>query len=365
VKILFVGHLNEGQTSLMRMISLRDLGHDVRGVNVQSVWDKVGWLSRRLQQRVNAGPAIARLNERVVTAAREHKPDLVWAEKQENLEPETLLEMRKIGARLLHFTPDPYFTLAWKRTKLMDECMPLFDYLVTSKRYELEAYRSLGPHVIYMPLGFSYHVHRPLNPSTVEKAQSYASDIGFVGGWEPRREELLTHLADAGHRVRIWGYAWDHISDGRWTPRRAYRLRLLAGDEPFSIHRNDSLAPAVAGGEVYSDEYAWSLSGARIGVGFLRTICPDQHTTRTFEIPACRSMLLADRTEEHQEFFQESAEAEFFSSAEELVDKARYYLSHETERARIADGGYTRSISSGYSYDHRVAGVLSELQQDR
>jgi spore maturation protein CgeB len=365
VKILFVGHLNEGQTSLMRMISLRDLGHDVAGLNVQSAWDDVPWLSRRLQQRMNAGPVITRLNERVVRAARELKPDLVWAEKQENLEPETLMELKKTGARLLHFTPDPYFTLAWKRTKLMDECMPLFDCLVTSKQYELPAYRSLGPQVIYMPLGFSYKVHRPLNPSNAAEAEAYGSDVGFIGGWEPRREELLTHLADAGHRVRIWGYAWDHIRDGRWTPRRAYRLRLLAGDESFSIRRNDSLAPALAGGEVYADEYAWSLSGARIGVGFLRTICPDQHTTRTFEIPACASMLLADRTEEHQEFFQESKEAEFFSSVDELLDKARYYISHETERGRIAAGGYARSVNSGYSYDNRVAAVLSEMEWDR
>ena len=155
---------------------------------------------------------------------------------------------------------------------------------------------------------------------------------------------------------------FDHLADGRWNPRRAYRLKLLAGDEPFSIRRNDVLAPAVAGGEVYADEYAWSLTGARIGVGFLRTICPDQHTTRTFEIPACGSMLLADRTEEHGECFEEGSEAEFFSSSDELLDKARYYLSHETERARIALGGYTRSVTSGYSYDDRVAAVLSELQ---
>jgi spore maturation protein CgeB len=362
VKILFVGHLNVGQTSLMRMVSLRELGHDVAGFNVQSLWDDAGWLSRRIQQRANRGPSISRLNASVIAAAREFKPELVWAEKQEHLEPETLAELRRNGARLLHFTPDPYFTLSWKRTKLMDECMPMFDYLVTSKRYELDEYRSLGPQVVYMPLGFSYHVHRPLNPSSHERAKQFESDIGFVGGWEPRREELLTRLATTGNRVRIWGYAWDHLADGRWSPRRAYRLKLLAGDEPFSIRRNGILAPAVAGGEVYADEYAWSLSGARIGVGFLRTICPDQHTTRTFEIPACGSMLLADRTEEHREFFEEGREAEFFSDSDELLDKARYYLSHETERARVALRGYTRSVTSGYSYDDRVAVVLSELQ---
>jgi hypothetical protein len=362
MKILFVGHLNEGQTSLMRMNSLCDLGHEVRGFNVQTEWERTGWLSRRLQQRFNRGAAISRLNEDVLALARNFKPQLIWAEKQEYLEPQTIADLRKTGARLLHFTPDPYFTLSWKRTRIMDASMPLFDYLVTSKQYELAQYRALGKQVVYMPLGFSFAVHRPLNPSEARTAREFESEIGFVGGWEPRRETLLSKLAEAGHQVRIWGYAWDHLADGRWTPRRAYRLRLLAGDEPFAIHPNTTLARAVAGGEVYADRYAWSLSGAKIGVGFLRTICPDQHTTRTFEIPACGSLLLADRTDEHREFFEESREADFFSSPEELVDKAKYYLSHETVRERVALAGYNRSVSSGYSYTDRVAKVLDELQ---
>jgi spore maturation protein CgeB len=341
---------------------LRDLGHEVVSVDAQAIIAASSYGARRLQQRMNRGPLITRLNEVVVRAARAQRPDLVWAEKQEHLRPETLEEVRRIGGRLLHYTPDPYFSLSWKRTKLLDACLPLYDYVVTSKSYELSDYQRICRQVVYMPLGYAEAIHRPVLPSDQRAYHSFASDIGFVGGWEPRREVLLDAVAGIGCRLKIWGYSWDHLVDGRWNPRRAYRLRMLAGREPFRIQRNERLAGALQGGEVYGDAYAWALTGARISVGFLRMVCPDQHTTRTFEIPACGSMLLADRTEEHQSFFEEGKEAEFFSSKEELLEKVEYYLRHEAVRARVAGAGYLRTMKSRYSYTDRLLDVLAALR---
>jgi len=93
----------------------------------------------------------------------------------------------------------------------------------------------------------------------------------------------------------------------------------------------------------------------------LRTVCPDQHTTRTFEIPACGSLLLADRTEEHQEFFAEGQEAEFFSSSEELLEKIKFYQSNESARKRVAAWGHSRCASGGYAYVHRLKTVLDRV----
>lgn len=362
MKILFVGQLGEGQTSRMRMEVLAGLGHEIIPLDSQAQWARLPWAARRVQQKLARGRAVSALNHRVLGLARAHKPDLMWAEKQEYLLPETIEELRRRGVRTLHFTPDPYFTLSWKRTRLMDACLPLFDTLVSCKRYEMDQYERVCRQVIYMPLGYAEAVHRPLCPSTSEAARAYRSDVGFLGGWEPRREEMLDAVASTGCDLKIWGYAWDHLRDGKWTPRRAVRLKMLAGQDKFGIHHNERLARALQGGEVYGDAYAWALSGARISVGFLRHVCPDQHTTRTFEIPACASMMLADRTPEHQEFFEERREAEFFGSREELVDKLRFYLSHESEREKVALAGYDRCVRSRYSYKSRLTEVLAQLQ---
>jgi spore maturation protein CgeB len=359
LRILFLGEISTGQTSHMRMRALARLGHNVRGVHTVEAWKRAPWVKRQVQRWLSWGPVIDDINRSVLEAARVFRPDLVWGEKQEFLRAETLVAMRALGAQLVHFTPDPYFSLKWKRTPVMDKAIDCFDVLVYCKAYEKKHYAALGKPLIYMQLGYCDEIHRPLPLDD----PCWKSALGFLGGWEPRREYLLHTLAVAGLDLKIRGGYWEFLRDGRWTPRRQLILRQLAGSERFRIHRDELLGRAWQGGEVYADDYARALTGAKIGLGLLRRVCPDQHTTRTFEIPACGSMLLADRTGEHRELFEEGTEAEFFSSAEELVDKAKYYCSNESARARVAVAGFQRCVTSKYAYIHRLAAVLAELSR--
>ncbi len=359
MKILFLGEIGPGQTSLMRMRALERLGHAVRGVNTIEPWKRMSWPKRQLQRRLQRGSVVDEINRIVLQAGREVRPDLVWAEKQEFLRAETIAELRRLGARLVHFTPDPYFVLDWKRTRLMDVAMCAFDALVYCKSYEREHYEALGKPLVYMPLGYCDEIHRPL-PSDDPR---WTCAIGFLGGWDPRRERLLHAVAAAGAELKIWGGYWDFLRDGKWTPRRHIILRQLAGEEDFRFHRDDLLARCHQGGEMYADDYARALTGCKIGLGFLRRVCPDQHTTRTFEIPACGSLLLADRTEEHQEFFAEGQEAEFFGSTEELLDKAKFYCGNDSVRKRIAERGYRRCVEGRYAYVHRLGTVLDTVNR--
>lgn len=341
----------------MRMRALSRLGHDVRGVNTVEPWFQTTWLRRHLQKRLACGSVVNEINSRVLAAAREFRPECVWAEKQEFLRAETIEELRRLGARLIHFTPDPYFSLSWKRTRLMDDAIRKFDVLVFCKSYERSDYAALQKPLVYMPLGYCDETHRPL-PDADPKWQC---QVGFLGGWEPRRQELMAAVADTGAQLKIWGGYWDFVHDGRWTLRRHLILRQLAGGEQVRLRREPALARALQGGEVYGDDYARALTGAAIGVGFLRRVCPDQHTTRTFEIPAAGSLLLADRTDEHREFFQEGVEADFFSSQEELVDKVRFYNGNEAARARLAAAGLARCRAGGYAYVRRMERALAEV----
>ena len=187
MRLLFLGELGVGQTSRMRLRAFERLGFTTRGVNTVQPWLEIGWAQRQLQRRLQCGSTIDRLNRMVVQTATEFKPALVWAEKQEFVTCETVATLKRLGAQVIHFTPDPYFSLSWKRTGLMDAALPLFDALVYCKTYEAKQYYAVGPQVVYMPLGYCDEVHRPL----ASNDPRWRADVGFVGGWEPRRAQLL------------------------------------------------------------------------------------------------------------------------------------------------------------------------------
>jgi spore maturation protein CgeB len=117
----------------------------------------------------------------------------------------------------------------------------------------------------------------------------------------------------------------------------------------------------VKGGPLWSQDYVVGLSAGQLGLGLLSKYCPDEFTTRSFEIPAAGTMLLAERTSEHQVLFEEGKEAEFFSSLDELTDKVGFYLRNDRARVNIAERGQRRALSS-YHWRNVLTPALSMVE---
>jgi spore maturation protein CgeB len=68
--------------------------------------------------------------------------------------------------------------------------------------------------------------------------------------------------------------------------------------------------------------------------------------------------MLAERTDEHLEWFQEGRDIACFDSPEEMHDKVKYYLARDEQRQRIAAAGHRAVTGAPHTYRDRVSGLL-------
>jgi spore maturation protein CgeB len=114
----------------------------------------------------------------------------------------------------------------------------------------------------------------------------------------------------------------------------------------------------VAHGERLSMVY----SASTIALNFVRAQNGQAHNMRTFEAPACGIMLLATRTEEQVQLLGDGQGAVFFSSIDELRERATYYLANPNKLAAVAEAGAAR-LAHGHTYTDRMASVLAEVER--
>jgi len=329
MRILYVGELWSGATASMRFDALVGLGHDLIGVNVLETTyaNKRNLLTRAAERVFRVAGRRRRINAELIYLAGRANPDVIWVDKGTLILAETLRRLRAQEPRplLVHFNPDDPFGVHRQGWETFLAGLSLYDVHFVPRKENISEYREVGAKDVVYQLparGFDLAVHYPRRLSAVEK-QKYASEICFVGGYELYRAQAIEHLARHGFGVSIWG-----PRDSRWP-----RHPLLRYGKAF-----------------YRDEYAKLLSGAKIALGFLRRGNRDQHTSRSIEIPACGTLLLAERTGEHLALFEEGREADFFGSLEELGDKCAFYLKHDRAREQVAAAGLRRCVRSGYDY---------------
>lgn len=334
--VFYVGQMWHGGTCRERASVLEAGGWHVVPFDITPYANSGTTMVRRIEHRLLAGPNVVRFNRDLLrqTAALRNT-DVVWVDKGRWLFHSTLEEIKsRTGAFLVHYTPDPAFVVHTSRH--FRSCVPLYDLCVTTKRYELEAYRRDGARdIVCTWQGMDDRFTRISECTAIENPER--SGVVFIGHREPHYEKILSSVVRAGLDLSIYGPGWHRP---RW--------------------RNSHLARAIKGGPVWGDAYVHALARAKVGLGLLCKLYPDQFTARSVEIPAAGAMLLAERTAEHQELFEEGKEAEFFVDTAELIDKLRFYLAHDAARIAIAEKGRQRTITQ-YSWARVLRSVLAHV----
>lgn len=313
--------------------ALTSLAHDVSGFSWAGYYRSI--VGRAENKFSLVGPNTLRMNRDLIRVVDERKPDLILTWRATSIRPSVLQRIKRSGAsRLASYNHDDFtgphvgapapwhHRLHWRQFLAAARH---YDHHFVKRESNVEHLRALGStrnHIASM--WFVPSIHRPVE-LTPEEESRFASDVVFVGHYEPdQRVEHLRALIRAGFAVRLFGGHY-------WT-------REVLGD----LHPR--LAPVQ---QAEGENYAKALCGAKVCLAFLSKLNRDTYTRRCFEIPACGRVMLAERTDDLLNIFKDDEEACFFSSTEELVEKARWLVGDRPARERIAQAGLRRVWADG------------------
>lgn len=274
-----------------------------------------------------------KFNRELVELARCFKPQVVLITKGSFISRDTLSQIKEdTKALLVNYATDDPFNLVSSSNDLV-QGIPFYDLYACTKRAIMTDVKKAGcPNVHFVPFAYDPSVHFPESASSAEEVRRFSCDVVFVGGGDSDRcpyfSSLLTH--EECLCLHLYGRYWDR------DPRlRRYHLGTARGRE-----------------------YRLAVGAAKIAPCLVRRSNRDGHAMRTFEVPACGGFPLFERTEEHVELFHGNKEVTFFDSPAELADKVRYYLTHDTERAYVAEAVHQKIVSGRNTYKDRLEQIL-------
>lgn len=342
MKILFLGDLSSYARSRQRFQVMQDLGYLVKGIasepldrgldisNKPKLW-------HRIRNKLGYPVDFMGINKNLLPALADFSPDLLWVEKTGIVLPSIYKKIRLNfpKVKIVYYSEDDIY-IRNNRSSYLKNALRLFNVVFTTKPRNLSELTKWGIKktcLVYQ--AYDQNFHRPILLSEKEK-ECWGFDVSFVGTFEKDRAEKMLFLAQNGIKVRVWGANWQS-----WQNKHP---NLLVEAKP-----------------VYNEDFIKVINSTKINLNFLRKFNRDQHTSRSVEIPACQAFMLAERTKEHLELFEEGKEAEFFESTDELLKKIKYYLTHEDERQHIAKSGRERCLKSGYDHHSRIKFMLEQI----
>jgi spore maturation protein CgeB len=333
--------------------ALARMGHDIVYFDFMTLLDRLGQDG---------------MNRRLVEVARAEKPDVAFFVlfKEEFL-PERLRELRDVCPTVNWFCDDH-----WRFDDFSRRWAPFFDCAVTTAASAVPRYAAAGiDNVVRSQWACNHWLYRRL-PDAVP-----CRDVTFVGQPHGDRPRVIKALRRAGIAVETWGHGWPGGRLGQDAMIRVFNesrinlnlsnasvvgaggllgLRRLASSARAAWRAGEA-DPASRAAGAFAAARAAAASSAEAG----RRAREEQIKGRNFEIPGCGGFVLSGEVCGIEEYYTPGSEVVTFRNTRGLIEKIRHYLSHEAERAAIAEAGRRRTLAE-HTYAHRFAAIFSHMR---
>lgn len=346
--------------------SLLHMGHDIVYFDYMTL----------MQQHGRDG-----MNRRLKEVVASEKPDLLFVVLfTDQFDPLLLRELTGTGLPTLNWFCDDH----WRFDTYSCEWAPCFTWVVTTAASALPKYASFGYcNVIKSQWGCNDVLYRKLN-------MPMKYDVSFVGQPHGNRRQIIAALRKAGINVFVWGGGWESGRISQEEMIRVFNQSRINLNLSNASKPTDASLPVITPTVFSSDTVRSRLSrtldvvpfGSQVkamGKGWLSGLCghlsvsaeseptetPDVHygdqiKGRNFEVPGCGGFLLTGMAENLGQYYAIGKEVVCFDDRHDLIEKVRYYLAHEDERAVIAEAGYERTLRE-HTYARRFSEIFGQI----
>ena len=334
-KILFVGDCNPNGYIYLRSQSIKRIVKKMDLIDVNEYINPSDRLKFTLAYRLQLSIFLKKFNNAIINKINENTYDLIWFEKPIFIFEETLRIINKMGIKSVSYNPDNPFGAR------DDGCWGLYlknikhyTHHIISRRSNYKNLKNMdAKDVIYIPLCSEKRLH--FKEENINKEL----DITFIGTPYDNRFEFIDQLSrDLKTTIHIFSAEWRN-------------LKKKLGSRSNVIINN----------AVYNSKYRSVINKSKIMLGFITQSNQDDLSFRNFEITACGSFLLSQRSSLQERIFRENVEAIYFDDIHDCISKVDYFLANSEERENIASAGHKRSLQLGLNNDFVVKRAFLKL----
>ena len=344
MKILVVG---DGRAEIHEVAVLRafqKLGHDVMSFFWHSYFISNGlirnrWL--RIQNKYLIGPAFKKMNSDFVAQAIRFGPELIFIYRGTHILPQATFELRAALPKCIIFgynNDDPfgpqYPRYVWRH---FFSGLSHYHLVFAYRPHNVEEYIRTGARRVELLMPwFVAEKDYPVSCDYVDKCNEFVYDVVFVGHYEnDRRLTFLKALAESELSFGLFGPDWERAPAVDWLSKMK-PIRAVRGNE-----------------------YREVICSSRIAICLFSELNRDTYTRRCFEIPAMKTFMLSEFSDDMSRLFREGVEVDYFRSVDEMMIKVRRYLKEDDLRRAIADAGFRRVHLDKHDVLSRMESVIS------
>ncbi len=294
------------------------------------------------------------MNQELLKAVDAEKPDLCFFFLFGNqIEKETIKKITNSGKTITFnwFADDK-----WRFENFSKYWAPLFSWVSTDQKSSLKDYENIGyNNVVVGGWACNHYIYKPLDLPKIY-------DVSFVGQPHGSRKKIVDEIKKAGINIQCFGRGWPNGKVSQEEMIKIFnqsKINLNFSKCSGSFDLKHIIKIFIS----KSDNGFITFNSPSKWIGNFKSLLArtqNEIKGRNFEIPGCNAFLLTGYAEGLESYYELGKETVCFYTTKDLINKIKYYLTHESEREKIAEASYQRTIKH-YTYEKKFNEIFTMI----